>query len=132
MNRHIEQLYLSAKKSSRLIIGLMSGTSLDGLDVALCRIQGQGTETQIQLLEFCTVDYDDNYKQKVKSVFAQRQVDLQQVTLLHPWIGILHGQMINQCLAKWQIKATDIDAIASHGQTIYHCPLRQHGLSEFG
>uniref|UniRef100_UPI0030F3D12C anhydro-N-acetylmuramic acid kinase n=1 Tax=Paraglaciecola sp. TaxID=1920173 RepID=UPI0030F3D12C len=40
--------------------------------------------------------------------------------------------MINQCLAKWQIKATDIDAIASHGQTIYHCPLRQHGLSEFG
>lgn len=132
MNRHIEQLYLSAKKSSRLIIGLMSGTSLDGLDVALCRIQGQGTDTQIQLLEFCTVDYDDNYKQKVKSVFAQRQVDLQQVTLLHPWIGILHGQMINQCLAKWQIKATDIDAIASHGQTIYHCPLRQHGLSEFG
>jgi anhydro-N-acetylmuramic acid kinase len=132
MNRHIEQLYSSAKKNSRLIIGLMSGTSLDGLDVALCRIEGQGTDTKIQLLEFCTVDYDDNYKQKVKSVFAQRQVDLQQVTLLHPWIGILHGQMINQCLATWQIKATDIDIIASHGQTIYHCPLLQHGLSEFG
>jgi anhydro-N-acetylmuramic acid kinase len=40
--------------------------------------------------------------------------------------------MINQCLAKWRIKATDIDVIASHGQTIYHCPLRQHGLSEYG
>lgn len=132
MNKHIERLYLSAQKSSRVIIGLMSGTSLDGLDVALCRIQGQGTETQIQVLAFCTVDYDDNYKQKIKSVFAQRKVDLQQVTLLNPWVGVLHGQMVNQCLAKWQVKASDVDAIASHGQTIYHCPLRQHGQSEFG
>ncbi|WP_339900990.1 anhydro-N-acetylmuramic acid kinase [Paraglaciecola polaris] len=132
MNTHIEQLYRSAKKRSRVIIGLMSGTSLDGLDVALCRIEGQGTDTQIALLEFCTVDYDDNYKQKIKSVFAQRQVDLQQVTLLNPWVGVLHGQMINQCLAKWGVDASDIDAIASHGQTIYHCPLRQHGQSEFG
>ena len=132
MNKHIEQLYLSAKKRSRVIIGLMSGTSLDGLDVALCRIEGQGTDTQIQLLEFCTVDYDDNYKQKIKSVFAQRQVDLQQVTLLNPWVGILHGQMVNQCLEKWHVKASDIDAIASHGQTIYHCPARQHGQSEYG
>ncbi|ABG41411.1 protein of unknown function UPF0075 [Paraglaciecola sp. T6c] len=132
MNKHIEQLYRSAKKRSRLIIGLMSGTSLDGLDVALCRIEGHGTDTQIELVAFCTVDYDDGYKQKIKSVFAKRQVDLQQVTLLNPWVGVLHGQMVNQCLEKWNIAATDIDAIASHGQTIYHCPLGQHGQSEFG
>jgi anhydro-N-acetylmuramic acid kinase len=132
MNRHIEQLYRSAKKRSRLIIGLMSGTSLDGLDVALCRIEGHGTDTQIELLAFSTVDYDEGYKQKIKSVFAKRQVDLQQVTLLNPWVGVLHGQMVNQCLAKWNIAPTDIDAIASHGQTIYHCPLRQHGQNEFG
>ena len=132
MNKHIEKLYNSAKKPSRLVIGLMSGTSLDGLDVALCKIAGQGSDTKVELLEFTTVDYTQNYKSKIKSVFAKRQVDLQQVTLLHPWVGVLHGQMVNQCLANWGVQAAEIDAIASHGQTIYHCPLRQHGLTEFG
>ncbi|MGO2076351.1 MAG: anhydro-N-acetylmuramic acid kinase [Pseudoalteromonas prydzensis] len=131
MHQHILKLYNSAKKQQRLIIGLMSGTSLDGLDVALCQISGQGMETQISVLAFETVDYDDDYKQKIKKVFAKRECDLELVTLLHPWVGALHGKMVNQCLAKWNIAADDIDAIASHGQTIYHCPKSQHSHADF-
>lgn len=131
MHQHILKLYNSAKKQQRLIIGLMSGTSLDGLDVALCQISGQGMETQISVLAFETVDYDDDYKQKIKKVFAKRECDLELVTLSHPWVGALHGKMVNQCLAKWNIAADDIDAIASHGQTIYHCPKSQHSHADF-
>jgi anhydro-N-acetylmuramic acid kinase len=132
MHTHIEQLSLCAKKHTRLIIGLMSGTSLDGLDVALCKISNSGFDTEIELLEFSTIDYDDNYKNKIKSVFAKRQVDLEQITLLHPWVGTLHGEMVNQCLTNWGVKTSDIDVIASHGQTIYHCPKHQHSKSDFG
>lgn len=39
--------------------------------------------------------------------------------------------MVNQCLAKWQVPADDIDVIASHGQTIYHCPKSQHQHDDF-
>lgn len=131
MHQHILKLYNSAKKQQRLIIGLMSGTSLDGLDVALCQISGQGMETQIKVLAFETVDYDDDYKQKIKKVFAKRECDLELVTLLHPWVGTLHGKMVNQCLAKWNIAAAGIDAIASHGQTIYHSPKSQHSHADF-
>lgn len=132
MHKHIEQLSLCARKKTRLIIGLMSGTSLDGLDIALCKISHSGFDTEIELLKFLTIDYDDNYKKKIKNVFAKRQVDLEQITLLNPWIGSLHGEMINQCLIHWGIKASDIDVIASHGQTIYHCPEHQHGQADFG
>lgn len=132
MHQHIQQLYSSAKKQQKLIIGLMSGTSLDGLDVALCKVSGQGMNTKVELLAFDTVDYDADYKNKIKEVFAKRDCDLELVTLLHPWVGKLHGIMVNQCLAKWQVAATEVDVIASHGQTIYHCPKTQHGREGFG
>jgi anhydro-N-acetylmuramic acid kinase len=132
MHSHIEKLANIAAKPDRMIIGLMSGTSLDGLDVALCRLSGEGLATTVALLNFTTVDYDQDYKQRVKAVFAKRQVDLQMVTLLHPWIGVEHGRMINQCLQQWQLTADDIDVIASHGQTVFHCPQRQHQLADFG
>lgn len=132
MHAHIQQLHDIASKPSRLIIGLMSGTSLDGLDVALCRLSGDGLQTQVELLRFATVAYDDSYKQRVKAVFAKREVDLQALTLLNPWIALQHGRMINQCLAAWQLSAADIDLIASHGQTVFHCPKRQHQLADNG
>ncbi|NQY89932.1 MAG: anhydro-N-acetylmuramic acid kinase [Colwellia sp.] len=132
MHKYIEQIFISSKKESRLIIGLMSGTSLDGLDVALCKISNSGIKTKVELLNFTTVDYDDNYKNKIKAVFAQQKTDLEQVTLLNPWVGTLHGAMVNQCLAKWKVAAGEIDVIASHGQTIYHCPAHQHGIEDFG
>ncbi|MBU2113456.1 MAG: anhydro-N-acetylmuramic acid kinase [Gammaproteobacteria bacterium] len=132
MHRHIAHLYQLAAKPSRTVIGLMSGTSLDGLDVALCQLTGDGLDTHVQLLRFATVDYDDNYKQRVKAVFAKRDVDLQALTLLNPWIALQHGRIINQCLAAWQLSAHDVDLIASHGQTVYHCPKRQHQLQHEG
>lgn len=131
MHSHIQQLYTIAAKAKRRVIGLMSGTSLDGLDVALCELSGAGLETTIKLVKFTTVNYGADYKQRVKAVFSKRDVDLQAVTLLNPWIGIEHGKMINQCLAQWQLTAADIDIIASHGQTIFHSPKRQHKLADY-
>jgi len=132
MHQHIEKLYQSAAKSQRKIIGLMSGTSLDGLDIALCSISGEGLNTQVTVERFTTVNYLDDYRQRVRSVFSKREVDLQTVTLLNPWIGIEHGRMIKQCLADWQVPAAEIDVIASHGQTVFHCPLRQHNDARWG
>lgn len=132
MHVHIQKLFNIAAKPSRKVVGLMSGTSLDGLDVVLCELSGHGLDTRINVLQFTTVDYDTDYKQRVKAVFSKREVDLQAVTLLNPWIGLEHGRMINQCLAQWQLTAADVDVIASHGQTIFHCPKRQHNLADYG
>lgn len=132
MNPHLQHLYDIAQKPTRHIIGLMSGTSLDGLDVALCALSGAGPHTQVKLLQFKTIPYPAELKAEIRKVFAKREIDFQHLCLLHPHIGILHGQMINTCLQEWGIPATEVDLVASHGQTVYHAPKTQHGQAEYG
>jgi anhydro-N-acetylmuramic acid kinase len=132
MNKNISSLYEMAQKSSRNIIGLMSGTSLDGLDIALCNIEGHGKEMVLSLKNFITISYEEDFKQEIKKVFSKETVHLQQLTLLNEWIGKKHAAIINDTLLQWGISHSDIDCIASHGQTIYHAPLSLHGQTIFG
>jgi len=132
MNKNIQHLYHIASKKERIIIGLMSGTSLDGLDIALCKFSGSGSETHIGLLQFQTIPYNTIFKQEVKAVFSKRAVDLEKVCLLNSWIAEQHAGMINSFLSVNNINKTDVDLIASHGQTIYHAPQSLHQQSLFG
>ncbi len=132
MNQNIRKLYHIAGKPVRIIIGLMSGTSLDGLDIALCRITGSGPGTGMELLNFETVAYTDDIKKEIKTVFSKKDADLEKLTLLNPWIALQHAGMINTCLKKWKIKNEEVDLVASHGQTIYHSPKRLHQKAGFG
>ena len=132
MKRHIDQLGKIARKDERKIIGLMSGTSLDGLDIALCNVSGSGRDTNIQVSAFETIPYQNDYRERVLSVFSKRTVDLETVCLLNPWIGKLHGQHVNSFLSARGIATGEIDLIASHGQTIYHAPKRLHRREGYG
>ena len=131
MNQQIQQLYDIASKPERRIIGLMSGTSLDGLDVALCRLSGSGPATKVVVERFTTVPYDEALKTEIRMIFAKKEIEFEQLCLLNPYIGRLHGQMVCDSLQLWDIQTTDVDIVASHGQTVYHAPQRQHGKDKF-
>jgi len=131
MNLNIERLYGIASKSERLIIGLMSGTSFDGLDVALCKIKGSGPRTEVELVKFETTSYESDFKEELKTIFSRHDADLEKVCLLNEWVAIQHATIINRCLQKWAVSKNDIDLIASHGQTIYHAPKFLHGQEKF-
>jgi anhydro-N-acetylmuramic acid kinase len=122
MNKNIKRLIKIAAKRSRYIIGLMSGTSMDGLDVALCKISKHGLKTKIKLLQFETVPYTSEVKAVISEVFAKQTVDFEKLCTLNPRIGILHGNMVLSCLEKWKLYPEKIDVIASHGQTVFHAP----------
>nr|WP_294942453.1 anhydro-N-acetylmuramic acid kinase [uncultured Mucilaginibacter sp.] len=132
MNKNLQKLFAIAQKEERLGIGLMSGTSLDGLDIALCSFSGYGLQTQFKLINFITAPYQDNFKKEVQQVFAQKQVSLEKVTLLNAYIGTFHAELILQALAEWRVNPADVDFIASHGQTIYHAPKRLHQQKNYG
>lgn len=122
MKSSIDQLYNISNKNSKRIIGLMSGTSLDGLDIALCDISGNGKDTSINLLNFTTIPYDDYFKNEITCIASKKEVELERVCMLNEAIARNHAAMINECLIKWGINNSSIDLIASHGQTIYHAP----------
>jgi anhydro-N-acetylmuramic acid kinase len=131
MNKNIEKLYSIAKKEERIIIGLMSGTSMDGLDVALCSFKGSGPDTEVKVLNFETVSFDESVKEEIRKVFAKPVIEFEQLCLLNPWIGNMHGDIVNQCLKTWGIAPEEVDCIASHGQTVFHSPKILHKREKF-
>ncbi|SFG57695.1 anhydro-N-acetylmuramic acid kinase [Pedobacter insulae] len=131
MNPNISKLYHIAQKSERKIIGLMSGTSLDGLDIALCLCSGSGTDTRVAVAKFVTMPYDSDFRADIKSVFAKKDADLEKVCLLNEVVAINHAALILKALKEWNIAVDEIDLIASHGQTIFHAPKILHGKASY-
>ncbi|MCY1510989.1 Anhydro-N-acetylmuramic acid kinase [compost metagenome] len=131
MNPNLAKLYSIGQKAERKIVGLMSGTSLDGLDIALCSCRGSGRETGVELLHFITMPYGDAFRADVKTVFARRDADLEKVCLLNEVIAIEHASLILKAFKAWNIQADEVDLIASHGQTIFHAPKILHHKKEY-
>jgi anhydro-N-acetylmuramic acid kinase len=132
MNANIEALYRISGNSERTILGLMSGTSLDGLDIAVCTFLGSGTHTKLNVTHYTTVPYTEDFKAAVRKIFSIRTVDLEAVTLLNAHIARVHASMVLSALESWKLSASSIDVIASHGQTIYHAPKFLHPTSGYG
>lgn len=131
MNSNIQNLYDISSKPARRIIGLMSGTSFDGLDIALCEFHGSGLGTQVHIQYFVTREYTADFKEDLKSIFAKKLANLEQITLLNAVIGNYYGELILECLKEWNISPPEVDLIASHGQTIFHAPKHQHGIAGY-
>lgn len=132
MNPNIKALNRIASIHERTIIGLMSGTSLDGLDIAICKILGSGKSTKVNVTHHTTIPYASEFKTAIAQIFSIKAVNLEQVTILHAHVARVHASMVLSALNSWGINASSVDLIASHGQTIYHAPATMHKQSMYG
>ena len=132
MNPNIKALSRIASSHERTIVGLMSGTSVDGLDIAVCKIWGSGKSTKVNVTHHTTIPYTPEFKTAVAQIFSIKHADLELVTLLHAHIARVHAGMVLSALRSWGFQASNIDLIASHGQTIYHAPKFMHPQSAYG
>ncbi len=115
----MEKLLDISKKPSRLILGLMSGTSHDGVDAAIVKIQGSGIKSMVSLIFHYHMPYPLSLRESISSAFAGRTGE---ICRLNFELGEVFAKAALRCIEKAGVKAKDIDAIASHGQTIYHIP----------
>ena len=107
-----------------LVLGLMSGTSLDGLDMALCRLQGHGTQTTVELLHFACAAYSSEERARLRAVVSHDAAPLADLCRLNRWLAERHAACVLEQLETWQVSPSTLTCIASHGQTIFHSPPR--------
>lgn len=98
------------------IIGLMSGTSLDGLDVALVDITGNNKNIQYQLIVAETIPYSKEWKERLSTL---DKASAYEYALANVQLGHYFGKCVNSFISKHNFKA---DIIASHGHTVFHQP----------
>jgi anhydro-N-acetylmuramic acid kinase len=97
-----------------LYIGLMSGTSMDGIDAALINA------TTNQLLSGFTKKYSDDVKLRIDKILDGSDLSLASICQLDTLIGREFATAVNELLAQAKLSANDIKAIGSHGQTLCH------------
>ncbi len=101
------------------VIGVMSGTSLDGLDMAYCRFELKDGQWKFEIPHATTVKYNDAWSVRLMSAHSQSARNLAR---LNADYGHLIGKKVKSFIRKHTIKA---DFIASHGQTVFHEPQNQ-------
>ena len=111
-----------SNKKKKLVVGLMSGTSADGIDAVLLEVKGSGHSTRFRQLSFLTHPFPRGFKQ-----FLLRQSDpasarLDDITRLHVLVGELFADAAARVVDKAGKKLADVDLIGSHGQTVQHLP----------
>ena len=101
------------------IIGLMSGTSKDGLDIAHVSFRNSDEGYSFKLLHGLTIAYPKDILDALDSI---ETLSASNVYQLDKQIGQFYSESVNDFIQKFNINPKDIEAIASHGQTIFHQP----------
>lgn len=109
------------KNKNKYAVGVMSGTSLDGIDVALVKIDGVDEDTKVELVDFCTFEYDNYVRNKIKLASQIKTSNVLMISELNMEIGELFSDCVKKVLER-NILNGDLLFIASHGQTIHHLP----------
>lgn len=107
-----------------LYIGLMSGTSLDGVDAVVVAID----DHNIELIASDEYPYPNALRQQVLAICTGQKTDLPTIGQLDHQLGKLYANAVNHLLNKAQLCASNITAIGNHGQTVFHQP---HGEEAF-
>jgi anhydro-N-acetylmuramic acid kinase len=111
-------------QTSFYTLGLMSGSSLDGLDLAYCRFDFVGGELSAwQLLENDTLPFSDLWQARLRDLPAQSALILAKTDI---YFGYYLAELVDIFRQKYDIG--QLDAIASHGHTVFHEPARQYTL----
>jgi anhydro-N-acetylmuramic acid kinase len=102
------------------VIGLISGTSTDGIDAALVQIVGLGLKAKLRLIQYESYPYPPRLRRRILEAAQTGRVD--EICHLNFYLGELFADAAMKIAAKAGIHRSEIDLIGSHGQTIHHLP----------
>lgn len=108
--------------ASRVILGLMSGTSADGVDAAAVRVHGVGRDMTADLLVHRHVPYPDDLRRRLFTMRGAGHAHFAELADVGRRLTLLHADAAKAAMDAADLQPSDVAAIAAHGQTLYHAP----------
>ncbi|MDZ7375426.1 MAG: anhydro-N-acetylmuramic acid kinase, partial [candidate division KSB1 bacterium] len=109
-----------AKKTDKFVIGLMSGTSMDGIDAALTRIKNFGLDTEVELIHFQMFPYPNALRKRLLEIAESGKTNAAELCQLNFVVGEYFADAAINICRNAHFDLSKIDLIGSHGQTIQH------------
>jgi anhydro-N-acetylmuramic acid kinase len=109
-------------RKSRLIAGAMSGTSADGVDVAIVTIDGHAFTMSAKLLAHHHADFSAALKNRILHCREQGSISLSDLGLIGRELSLAYAAAVDAALRDAGVAAAELSAIAAHGQTLFHQP----------
>ncbi|MCO5168053.1 MAG: anhydro-N-acetylmuramic acid kinase [Planctomycetes bacterium] len=113
----IDELAAIARKETRTIVGLMSGTSLDGVDAALVEVSGSGPSTRVALVAFETLPFPPGVRERIEDALEGTVRDACELNFE---LGEVFADAVRAVAARAGVALEAVDLVASHGQTVFH------------
>ena len=110
------------KKKKKIVIGLMTGTSMDGIDAALVNITNSGNDTKIEALKFITVPYPQKLRERLLIISQPGGGTVDEICRLNFLLAQYYVEAIFKICKISNIDISEVDLIGTHGQTINHLP----------
>ena len=101
------------------VAGIMSGTSLDGIDVAIVDITGAGWNRKIRPLALGSAPYSATLRREILSV-SNTEAHVATISRLHTRLGELYARAVEKVCRANKLRVSSLDLIGCHGQTIFH------------
>jgi len=118
----MERLIELYKKKKRNVVGIMSGTSLNGVDVALLEIEGSGVNTKISMHGFLEYPFPPGLDRIILKNSIRETSNVEDISQLNFLLSKIYAEVINNLCKELNFPKDRIDLIGSHGQTIQHLP----------
>ncbi|MCD6309468.1 MAG: anhydro-N-acetylmuramic acid kinase [Candidatus Eremiobacteraeota bacterium] len=109
-------------KKERTVIGAISGTSCDGVDVVIIKISGCLSDTRIEIINGKTYPFPPGLRSKILSLIKEGRADLPVISFLNFQLGQIFADSILALLKETGLSPGEVDLVGSHGQTIWHSP----------
>jgi anhydro-N-acetylmuramic acid kinase len=109
-------------KPRRRVLGMMSGTSVDGIDAALVEIDGRERGARVQLLAYATYPFPPALRERVFALFDPTTARIEEICRLDFLLGELFARAALELLRSFSLAPEDVDLLANAGQTVWHAP----------
>jgi anhydro-N-acetylmuramic acid kinase len=115
------------------LVGLMSGTSVDGIDAAVIQLSSMPDKehgVEVTLLAFENTPFPMQVRDRIFELFDLSKATIDKVGAMNMWLGELYAQATLSVIEKCGLAPSQIVAVGSHGQTIYHAP-EEHVMDDY-